>query len=186
MKSRAIKIGFLVFAAACFAALGAVQISKVVERDDLETSQAATPAPASGPAPGFDLESWDGKKVSLESMRGKWVLVNFWATWCPPCAEEMPSLSAFARSFAAKGLTVLGVSVNDDWKTVKEFFPHGRPGFEILLDPGKKVSTGYGTVKFPESWLVDPSGKLTAKFIGARSWTDPRVVKYFEKLTGLR
>jgi peroxiredoxin len=97
----------------------------------------------------------------------------------------MPSLSAFARRFAPKGLQVVAVSVDEGWEGVKAFFPHGKPAFRVLLDPGREIAVTYGTVKFPETYLVGPDGVLKAKFIGARDWSDARIIRYFEKLTGL-
>ncbi len=107
--------------------------------------------------------------MDLATLRGKVVLVNFWATWCPPCLEEMPSLEKFARAYDVE---VLAVSVDDGWEPVEKFLGKNTP-FRVALDRGAKVSQIYGTTKFPESYLVDRDGKLRLKFVGPRDWTDP-------------
>jgi thiol-disulfide isomerase/thioredoxin len=107
--------------------------------------------------------------VDLASLRGKVVLVNFWATWCLPCLQEMPSLEKFARTYDVE---VLAVSVDDGWEPVDKFLGKNT-SFRVALDLGAKVSQIYGTTQFPESYLVDRGGKARLKFIGPRNWADP-------------
>ncbi|HEX7597229.1 MAG TPA: TlpA disulfide reductase family protein, partial [Polyangia bacterium] len=102
-----------------------------------------------GLAPDFELADQSGKRWSLQSLRGRPVLVSFWATWCPPCVEEMPSLEDLARRLGDKA-TVLAVSVDEDWEAIRKFFPKGTP-LTVLLDPSKDAPTSYGTSLFPES-----------------------------------
>jgi peroxiredoxin len=182
LENRGVKIGFLVFAALSFLGLGAWKVGERVLRADQEQAAVVNPARASGPAAPFDLEDWNGRRGTLADYRGRWVLLNFWATWCTSCAEELPSMSMMNRAFAKKGLDVVAISVDEEWAPVKAFFPHGAPSFRILLDPKGKVATAYGTVKFPETYLMDPRGALRAKFIGPRDWMDPRIVRYFDGL----
>jgi len=127
--------------------------------------------PSSGPragdlAPDFVLPKLDGSVQKLSNYRGKPVLVNLWATWCPPCIAEMPLLDAIVRDYAPRGLVVLGVAGDDDASRVREFVAQKAPAFEVLLDPGGTVGTQYGITGYPETFLVDRDGKLTAKFIG--------------------
>jgi len=117
-------------------------------------------------APDFVLPRLDGSVQKLSNYRGKPVLVNLWATWCPPCIAEMPLLDAIVRDYSERGLVVLGIAGDDDAARVREFIEQRAPAFEVLLDPGGTVGTQYGITGYPETFLVDRDGKLTAKFIG--------------------
>jgi thiol-disulfide isomerase/thioredoxin len=117
-------------------------------------------------APDFELSDATGKKWSLRALRGKPVLLNFWATWCPPCIEEMPSLENLSRRLADK-LTVLTVSVDEDWDAVKKFFPRGT-SLSVLLDTSKDVPKKFGTDKYPETFLIDSQGRVQQLFYQAK------------------
>lgn len=117
-------------------------------------------------APDFVLPKLDGSVQKLSNHRGKPVLVNLWATWCPPCIAEMPLLDAIVRDYSSRGLVVLGVAGDDDAARVREFVEQRAPAFEVLLDPGGTVGTQYGITGYPETFLVDRDGKLVAKYIG--------------------
>ena len=110
-------------------------------------------------APDFELADANGKKLSLRSLRGKPVLLNFWATWCAPCVEEMPSLENLHKR-VGDDLAVVTVSVDEDWAAVKKFFPKGT-SLPILLDTSKEVPKRYGSEKYPETFLIDSQGRLT-------------------------
>ena len=120
------------------------------------------------------------------SLRGKTVLVNFWATWCPPCREEMPSLWRLAQSFDPQSFEVVTVSVDDGWEPVEKFLAAPRTPYRVALDEGAKVSRTYGTTKYPESYLVDRDGKLRLKFVGPRNWTDPNVATLLQEFGARR
>lgn len=182
MKNRGVRIAYLLFAAACFVALGGWKVLEQGARQGQEEMGIVAPVKASGPNPGFDLEDWGGKRARLADYDGRWVLVNYWATWCTSCAEELPSMSALNRILTPQGLEVVGISVDEEWAPVKGFFPRQKPSFRILLDPKGKLAAQYGTVKFPETYLFGPDGKLRYKFIGPRNWADPRVVSWFTKI----
>jgi peroxiredoxin len=113
-------------------------------------------------APDFELPDATGKKWSLRSLRGHPVLLNFWATWCPPCLEELPSLETLSNH-AGDRLIVLTVSVDEDWDTVRKIFPRGTP-LSILLDPSREVPKKYGTEKYPESFFIDSEGRIEQLF----------------------
>jgi thiol-disulfide isomerase/thioredoxin len=120
-----------------------------------------------------------GGQLDLSSLKGKPVLVNFWATWCPPCREEMPSLAKLAQSFDPASFEVLTVSVDDGWQPVEKFL--GKPApFRVVLDEGAQVSRLWGTSKFPESYLIDKDGRVRLKFVGPRNWMDPNVATVLE------
>ena len=109
-------------------------------------------------APDFEVLNAEGKKVTLRSLRGKPVLLNFWATWCAPCVEEMPSLENLHKR-VGNDLTMAAVSVDEDWAAVKKFFPHGT-SLPVYLDSSKEVPKRYGTEKYPETFLIDSQGYL--------------------------
>ncbi len=138
------------------------------------------------PAFSFRLPARGGGEVDLSSLRGKIVLVNFWATWCPPCREEMPSLSRLAQSFDPQSFEVVTVSVDDGWEPIEKFLAVPRTPYRVALDEGGKVSRTYGTTKFPESYLVDRDGKLRLKFVGPRNWTDPNIATLLQELGARR
>lgn len=133
-----------------------------------------------GLAPDFDLADASGKKWSLHALRGRPVLVSFWATWCPPCVQEMPSLEALARRLGDRA-TILAVSVDENWEAIRKFFPKGTP-LTVLLDPSRAAPASYGTSQFPESFLIDPSGHVRYAFINQRDWSVPEAAACIEDL----
>ncbi|HEY6909654.1 MAG TPA: TlpA disulfide reductase family protein [Myxococcales bacterium] len=173
---RWLKEAFVAFA---LVAVSAVGISKAVQHFGGKADRARSAVEADEmdgtPAAPFKLPTRGGGEVDLSSFRGKPILVNFWATWCPPCREEMPSLTRLAQSFDPQTFEVVTVSVDEGWEPVDRFFSGSKTQFRVLLDDGAKVSRMYGTTKFPESYLVDKDGKLRLKFVGPRNWMDPNV-----------
>jgi len=131
-----------------------------------------------GLAPDFELPDMHGKRWSLRALRGRPVLVSFWASWCQPCVEEMPSLEVLVRRLGDRA-AVLAVSVDDDWDAIRKFFPRGTP-LTVLLDSSREVPARYGTSKFPESFLVDPSGRVRHAFINQRDWSIPEATACIE------
>lgn len=151
-------------------------------------------------APAVELSTLDGSRISLKSLRGQVVAVNFWATWCPPCREEMPSMVALARDLEAKypgKFRLLAVSLDDGWEPVKAFL--GAPpyqgsmgGLSVALDgPDQPTTVAYycaarggcpGEYKLPETYVVDRDGRLVAYVVGPRNWSNPRAKAFFEQL----
>jgi cytochrome c biogenesis protein CcmG/thiol:disulfide interchange protein DsbE len=125
-------------------------------------------------APEFHLKTLDGGSVNLADLRGKVVMVHFWATWCPPCVEEMPTIDKLYRTLTGKDLMILAVSVDEGGEgAVRSFIQQNKLGLPVLLDPGGDVARLYGTYKFPETYIVDRQGVVRFKAIGPRDWTDP-------------
>ena len=124
----------------------------------------------------------DQSKITLSQFRGHVVVLNFWATWCPPCVEEMPSLVEMQRRFKAKGVTVLAVSVDVDESAYRQFVKDHNVDLLTVRDPDQKSSALYGTFKFPETYIVDRNGVIRRKFIGAVDWTAPEVTDFLGKL----
>jgi len=133
--------------------------------------------------PDFQLMDLDGRTVQLSDYRGKVTVINFWATWCPPCVEEMPSLNQFQQAFSPKGVVVLAVSVDDDEAALRRFVRDHRLAMTVIRDPGRKVASLYQTYRYPETYILDRSGKLVKKIVGPADWNDPRVTSVVEQLT---
>ena len=124
-----------------------------------------------GMQPDFELPDLAGKKLSLRSLRGHPVLVSFFATWCPPCVEEAPSLEDLARRLGDKANVVV-ISVDEDLQALKKFYANGSSAI-VLRDEMRKVPADFGTFKFPESFLIDGAGKVRYAFINKRDWSVP-------------
>lgn len=178
--SRAMKVTFLAFAALSLITLYAAKIydRTVVDLRKLEFALGAERLDGS-PAPAFTLKDRQGNEVSLEQFRGQVVFVNFWATWCPPCREEMPSLDSMARQ--VENAVVLAVSVDDEWEPIDEFLGPDAKGYQVVLDAGANVSELFGTTGYPESFVIGTDGQLVYKFIGPRDWSTHAAVKILEK-----
>ena len=122
-------------------------------------------------APPFQLQTLDGRPVRLEDYRGSVVLVNFWATFCLPCVEEMPSLERLWQQHRADGLVVLGLSVDEGVDEVRKFQADHTLSFPIAHDSGKAIATSWGTEKVPETYVISRSGEVRTKVMGAVDWT---------------
>jgi cytochrome c biogenesis protein CcmG, thiol:disulfide interchange protein DsbE len=133
-------------------------------------------------APDFAITSDSGRRVSLDSFGGKLLVLNFWATWCPPCVQEMPSLDQFQKQLAASGVVVVGVSVDKDAGQYKRFLDRAKVSFLTARDPEAKISADYGTFKYPETYIIDSRGKVVQKIIGPENWNDERMVAYVKSL----
>jgi cytochrome c biogenesis protein CcmG/thiol:disulfide interchange protein DsbE len=110
------------------------------------------------------------------------VVLNFWATWCPPCIEEMPSLVQMQQRMKDKGVTVLAVSVDVDDGSYRRFLRDHSVNLLSVRDGDQKSNSLYGTFKFPETYVIDRNGVVRRKFIGAVDWTEPDVIEYLGKL----
>ena len=139
------------------------------------------PAHIDSTAPDFTVQDAD-RKISLSDLRGKIVVLNFWATWCQPCVEEMPSLVQMQQRMGAKGVTVLAVSVDVDESAYQRFLKNHKIELLTVRDPDQKSNNLYGTSKFPESYIIDRSGVVRRKFFGAVDWTQPEIVDFLSKL----
>ncbi len=117
-------------------------------------------------APDFVVQTLDGKVTKLSNFRGRPVLLNLWATWCPPCIEELPSLNRIQDRYRDRGLVVLGVAGDEKTANVHAFVKAHPLRFSVLLDPEGVVGTDYGITGYPESFLIDRDGKLAAKYVG--------------------
>jgi cytochrome c biogenesis protein CcmG, thiol:disulfide interchange protein DsbE len=132
-------------------------------------------------APDFTVQDSD-RSVKLSDYRGQIVVLNFWATWCPPCVEEMPSLVEMQRRMKAKGITVVAVSVDVDQGAYNQFVKEHNVNLLTVRDAGQKSNALYGTFKFPETYIIDRNGVMRRKFLGAVDWTAPDIDEFLSKL----
>ena len=122
------------------------------------------------------------RKVSLDQFRGQVVVLNFWATWCPPCVEELPSLMNMQDRMKGRGVIVLGVSIDVDADAYHRFLKQRNVNFLTVRDPEQKVAAMYGTSGWPETYVIDRKGVMRRKFIGAVDWNSPDVVRFLNTL----
>ncbi|MBI5816529.1 MAG: TlpA family protein disulfide reductase [Nitrospinae bacterium] len=134
------------------------------------------------PAPDFTLPGLDGKNIKLSSYRGKMVFLNIWATWCPPCREEMPSMQKLHEHFKGKDFVMLTVSIDEKKEDVAAFMKELGLTFPVALDPEQKVSAEYGITGVPETFLIDKNGTVLHHLIGPGDWSNPGIVSAFEGL----
>jgi cytochrome c biogenesis protein CcmG/thiol:disulfide interchange protein DsbE len=133
-------------------------------------------------APKFSVVTEDGKTITPSNFGGKLLVLNFWASWCEPCIAETPTLNQFSRVFANKGVVVLGVSMDRNEKLYKDFLTHYQIHFETSRDPDGNISSSYGTFQFPDSYIIDPSGKVVEKIINAQNWMAPDFLDHIQKM----
>lgn len=135
----------------------------------------------------FSLPSLDGKSTSLASFRGNVVLLSFWATWCGPCKQELPSIQALYEKLKGKGLTVVAVDLMEDNKTVGDFVKAHGMTFPVLIDGNGKVGGTYDAGSIPTNYLVDRKGRILARVVGydGVDWTSPERLALFEKLLSM-
>lgn len=163
------------FAAVCAIAVLLVYLFVNALRHSADTQRQAcralAPESISGKAPAFSLPDLGGKRRGLKGLHGKVVLLHFWATWCPPCLEELPSLFQLQRRLTDPDFELLTVSVDDSAAVVKRFFSRNKlPQLPVLVDPSRATPKSYGTDKFPETYLIDRSGQLVYRFVNKRNW----------------
>ncbi|MDR0451694.1 MAG: TlpA family protein disulfide reductase [Treponema sp.] len=134
------------------------------------------------PVVDFSLKLVDGKTVTLSALKGKVVFLNFWATWCPPCRAEMPSMEILYRRFRDQGLELLAVDLMENGKAVSDFLSDNKLSFPAALDSNGRVGSDYGIQAIPATFIVDRDGKIILYAAGARNWSAPAVIAAFEEL----
>jgi cytochrome c biogenesis protein CcmG, thiol:disulfide interchange protein DsbE len=151
-----------------------------------------TPVTVGSRAPRYEAKTLDGRTVSLQSLRGKVVVLNVWATWCRPCRAEMPALERLHQQFIGRGLEIVAVSVDTPLGT---FGPSGNVGgdvgaytremgltFTILHDPARTIEDVFPIQGLPTTFIIDKDGRIDQKVVGARAWDEANYVKYFNNL----
>jgi peroxiredoxin len=134
-------------------------------------------------APSFTFPGLDGRMVSLADYRGKVVFLNIWATWCPPCIEEMPSIESLYQTLKGEDFEILAVSVDAmGVKTVAPFMKKYKLNFPVLLDTDATIRNLYGTTGVPESFIIDRKGIVVKKAIGSENWARPETIRFLRNL----
>ena len=132
-------------------------------------------------APDFTVQD-SQNSATLSQFHGQVLVLNFWATWCAPCVEEIPSLVAMQQRMKAKGVTVLAISVDVDENAYKQFVKDHNVNLLTVRDPSGKSNGLYGTFKYPETYVIDRNGVMRRKFIGAVDWIGPEITEFLGKL----
>jgi peroxiredoxin len=162
----------------------AVAVAAVVFLMLLVAEPAPDPIRPGQPAPAFELPLLDGGNISLESLRGRVVLLTFWATWCKPCEAEMPAMERLYKTLAGDDFELVAVSTDAGREEVVQFQHKMNLTFPIALDPGKRFSNEYQSYRFPESYLIDREGKILSRYIGPRDWDSPVYVDRIRRVIG--
>jgi peroxiredoxin len=142
----------------------------------------APPIETGAAAPEFRLPRLGGGEIALQGLRGKVVLLNFWATWCAPCEQEMPAMQRLYAKLAPRGFELVAISVDDDAAGVARYRERLGLRFPIALDARKDAAARYQSFRYPESFLVDREGTLVARYIGERDWDAPEYTSRIERL----
>ena len=130
----------------------------------------------------FSLPLLAGGNATLSSFKGKVVILNFWATWCPPCRVEMPSMEILFQRFNAQGLEILAVDIGENASTVQQFIRSAGYTFPVLLDSANRVSSVYGIEAIPTTYIIDREGKIIGRVIGSIMWDNQRVIAAIDAL----
>lgn len=134
-------------------------------------------------APEFALKNIRGSYVSITALRGKVIVLNFWASWCPPCRNEMPELETLYIRYRGRGLEVLAVSTDTSESSLREYLSEHPLSFRVLYDKDSSVSKElYGVFSIPTSFLIDRDGMVVRKFYGPQEWTAPDITGKIESL----
>ncbi len=154
------------------------------------SDSSAPPAPAGGvtretaarQAPEFTLTTLDGTPMRLSDLRGKVVFINLWATWCPPCREELPTMVRFYERFKDRGVEILAISEDTDPEAVRRMVAKQGLTFPVLMDENKRVYTLYRATGVPETHLLDKDGNVRGSQLGPFDWDSPAVIAKVEEL----
>ncbi|WP_296804709.1 TlpA disulfide reductase family protein [Thiocapsa sp.] len=161
-------------------ALALLSSSAVVTADEPQT---LTPMSKDIQAPAFDLQGPAGEPQRLLDHRGKPVILNFWATWCPPCRAEMPSMQRAHEDLADEGISVIAVNVGEDAETIERFLSETDVDFPIPMDVDSEVVQSYPVKGLPTTFVIDPEGRFAFSATGEREWDDPALL---DQVRGLK
>jgi peroxiredoxin len=146
-------------------------------KDERQQGPPADLLQAGSMAPDFTLKDVKGNSVTLSQYRGKVVFLNFWATWCPPCLAEMPAMERLNEVYGSRDFVMLAVNAEEDVEAVKAFLKEHPHSFPVLLDLEAEAQSLYGVYRFPETFLIDKSGKIVERYLGARDWSSVDFIK---------
>ncbi len=153
-----------------------------------EPAQTLTPVPERAQAPDLVLEAVDGANLRLSELRGKVVIVNFWATWCPPCRREMPALERLKQIMRGQPFAIVGIDAGEELEDVLGFrgSVDPAPSFRLLLDREGKALKAFGVSGLPTTFVLDREGRIVYRALGARTFDDPAIVASLRSLIGNR
>lgn len=155
--------------------------------DDLLSRVGIKPIKGGRKAPDFCLKNVNGKNVEFKNFRGKVIFLNFWATWCGPCKEEMSSMETLYQDFKDKGFVFLSISVDyQGLKPVKEYIEKNRYTFPVLIDPKCEVLDLYQVEKIPTTFIIDKKGRMIGKSIGPKDWKNQEIISLLNLLIGTK
>lgn len=132
--------------------------------------------------PQIKVPGLEGKQIDIKDFAGSWVVLNFWATWCPPCKAEMPSMEEFYKTFKNNKLTIFAISTGEKPDTVKNFIKANPHSFPIGLDSSGQLGAVFASRGIPTTYIINPEGKAIAGTIGGRDWMDKKTVEAFKTL----
>jgi peroxiredoxin len=135
-----------------------------------------------GPPPALALKDLDGRQHRLADYRGKVVLINFWATWCGPCREEMPSIQELKNKLAGRPFVVLAVNLDEPESRIRKFLTQMKLDFPILLDPDRNVAKGWNARILPATFIVGPDGRVRYSLVGEMDWANEHIVARISEL----
>jgi thiol-disulfide isomerase/thioredoxin len=130
----------------------------------------------------FELFLLDGTRAKLADLRGRPVMLNFWATWCGPCRAEMPSMEAVYKRLKDRGFGILAVNVGENSGQVSPFMGRYKLSFPVALDTTSQVSTRYGIQAIPTTYIIDKRGLIISRVVGSIDWNTPEIIAAFETL----
>ncbi len=140
-----------------------------------------TSAKEGGQAPSFAITTDQGQRVTPSAFGGKVLVLNFWATWCPTCIEEIPSLNEFQKKFAGAGVVVVAVSIDKNQQKYRAFLDRIHLAFQTARDPNADISNAFGTFQFPETYIIK-DGRIMRKFPNAEDWLSDDMTHYVQSL----
>jgi peroxiredoxin len=130
-------------------------------------------------APNFTLRDLQGRDVSLEDLKGQVVFLNFWATWCPPCRNEMPSMEKLYRRMEGRNFAMLAVDLQESEEQVRRFVDTAGYSFPVLLDSSGRTGAAYQVSGIPTTYIIDKQGNVLARVVGGREWHTPEIIELF-------
>ena len=181
MKFRLIRLVGLISFACGILALGSTP-AKAQSQINYKAVPILQPMKDSAPTPAFTLTTPAGDKISLKDFRGKLVLLNFWASWCVPCREEMPGMEKLYQEYKQKNFVVLAVAVKDRKQDAIDFVKELKLTYPIAFDPDAKVGNVYGAWGLPATYLIGPKGEGLARGWGPADWYNPAARKLIQEL----
>lgn len=158
--------------------------ARVARRYQAQVSDYSAYQNTSGTALDLTLEDIDGSQKSLSSFKGQVILLNFWASWCPPCIQEMPDLEGLAQDMKGLPFKLIALSADQDWAAIQNVLGKQELSMKVYRDPSvqDKQHLRYGTEKLPETYVIDKEGRVRLRFISVQPWRDEELLSYLEWL----